>query len=73
MYRHRKEREVPADEVDDGVVFEVGVCWAGTSSFVRQLQNVVPVGEFPAHLTTAQRRRGILNTHSYNTKHIQIV
>lgn len=38
-----KEGEVPADEVDDSVVFEVGVCWAGTTSFVRQLQNVVLV------------------------------
>lgn len=28
---------LPADEVDDGFVFEIRVCCAGTSFFIRQL------------------------------------
>lgn len=58
---------LPADEVDDGFVFEVGVCCAGTSSFIRQLQYVILVREFPAHLTAAHCSAGMLNTHGYNT------
>lgn len=34
---------LPADEVDDGFVLEIGVCCAGTSFFIRQLQDVVLV------------------------------
>lgn len=59
--------EAPADEVDDGVVFELRVCWTRTSTFVCQLQNVILVRELPAHLTAAHRTAGILDTHSCNT------
>lgn len=58
--------------MDDGCVFEVGVCSAGTSSFIRQLQYVILVREFPAHLTAAHCTAGILNAHGYNTTCRQI-
>lgn len=60
---------LPADEVDDGLVIAAGVGRAGTSSFVRQLQHVICVGEFPAHLPTAHCAAAILYTHGCDTKH----
>lgn len=67
--KDQTESEVPADEVDDGFVVDVGVCCAGTSSFICQLQNMIFVWEFPAHLTAAHRSLCILNAHSYNKQY----
>lgn len=64
---------LPADEVDDGFVFEVGVRRAGTSSFVRQLQDVILVGEFPARLAAVHHRAGSPNAHSYNTIRTHVI
>lgn len=59
---------VPADEVDEGFVFQGGVRSAGASSFVRQLHNVILVDEFPAHLTAADHLVSSLDTHSCNKR-----
>lgn len=59
--------DVPADELDDGAVFEAGVCCAGIPSLIYQLHNMILVGELFAHQTGALDCGRVLNTHSCNT------
>lgn len=58
---------VPADELDDRVVFEAGVGWAGISSFIQQLHHVILVRELPGHLTSAHRGDAVFDANSCST------
>lgn len=61
----------PADEVDDRLVFQLGIRRTRTSSFVHQFQNLIFVRELLAHLTAAQGRAGVTDANSYNIKQRQ--
>lgn len=61
----------PADEVDDRLVFQLGIGRTRTSSFVHQLQNLIFVRELLAHLTAAQGRAGVPDANSYNIRQRQ--
>lgn len=61
--QHHATSLLPADKVDDGFVFEAGVCSARASVLIGQFQDVVLERQLPAHLTTANGRGGVPNAH----------
>lgn len=54
---------LPADKVNDGFVFEAGVCSAGAPLFVAQLQDAVLKRQRLAHLAAADGRAAFPNAH----------
>lgn len=49
-------------------MFQFGICCTRTSFFVHQVQNLIFVGELPAHLTTAHGRAVVTDANRYNRK-----
>lgn len=49
-------------------MLQFGIGCTRTSSFVHQLQNLIFVGELPAHLTATHGRATVTDTNRYNIK-----